>query len=176
MAMAHGIRFDWRRMPRLMACGPGSAAAFESYGFAPELTPPMEYSAEGLAAVLRECDLTGQSVLRLRSEKAGPLLAEVLREQGAQVDDVQLYTNEPIIYPQLPACEAVFFASASAVEAFVAQAGRAALTGKTLVTIGKPTAAALTAQGCAPDVMAAESTVDGAIEALARDVLIRKTM
>ncbi|MDD2461408.1 MAG: hydroxymethylbilane synthase [Kiritimatiellae bacterium] len=173
MAMARGSRLDWRRMPRLMACGPGSAAACESHGFTPELTPPMAYSAEGLAAVLRECDFAGQSVLRLRSEKAGPLLAEVLRAQGAQVDDVQLYANEPIIYPHLPVFDAVFFASASAVEAFAAQAGGAALAGKTVVTIGNPTTAALAAHGCAPDVVAAESTVDGAIEALAREMLNR---
>lgn len=172
MAMARGVRLDWRCMPKLMACGPGSAAAFESHGFTPELTPPMDYSAEGLTALLREYDFTGQSVLRLRSAKAGPLLAEVLRAQGAQVDDVQLYTNEPIVYPQLPAFDAVFFASASAVDAFIAQAGVAALTGKTVVTIGKPTAAALTAHGRAPDVVAAEATVDGAIEALAREEVI----
>jgi uroporphyrinogen-III synthase len=125
-----------------------------------------------LTALLREYDFAGQSVLRLRSAKAGPLLAEVLRTQGAQVDDVQLYTNEPIVYPQLPAFDAVFFASASAVEAFIAQAGVAALTDKTVVTIGKPTAAALTAHGRAPDVVAAEATVDGAIEALARAKVI----
>ena len=58
-------------------------------------------------------------------------------------------------------------------EAFAAQAGGAALAGKTVVTIGNPTTAALAAHGCAPDVVAAESTVDGAIEALAREMLNR---
>jgi uroporphyrinogen-III synthase len=47
------------------------------------------------------------------------------------------------------------------------------LAGKTVVTIGNPTTAALAAHGCAPDVVAAESTVDGAIEALAREMLNR---
>jgi len=60
------------------------------------------------------------------------------------------------------------------VDAFIAQAGSAALAGKTVVTIGKPTAEALAAHGCAPDVVAAEATVDGAIEALAREALNRR--
>jgi uroporphyrinogen III methyltransferase/synthase len=168
MDLARASRLDWRRMPKFMACGPGSAAAFESHGFMPELTPPMDYSAEGLAAVLQGVDLKGRRVLRLRSEKAGPLLAEALRGRGAEVDDVQLYTNEPVAYPRLPDFDAVFFASASAVEAFMAQAGPAALAGKTVVAIGKPTSVALSAFGREPDVVAAEATVDGAIEALAR--------
>ena len=167
MELARAASLDWRRMPKLMVCGAGSAAAFRGYGFEPDLMPPADYSAEGLAAALCSVDLGGQRVLRLRSEKAGTLLADVLREKGAAVDDVRLYTNEPVAYPQLPAFDAVFFASASAVEAFVAQAGVAALAGKTVVVIGKPTAAALAAFGREPDVVATEATVDGAVEALA---------
>ena len=160
--------FDLRRLPKLMACGPGSVAAFKSHGLVPELSPPMDYSAEGLAALLLEHDFTGQRVLRLRSEKAGALLADVLRQKGASVDDVQLYTNEPVAYPSLPEFDAVFFASASAVEVFMSQAPKGALNGKTVVTIGKPTSAALVSFGRAPDVVASEATVDGAIETLAR--------
>jgi uroporphyrinogen III methyltransferase/synthase len=161
-------KVDLRGIPKLMACGPGSAAACAHHGFVPELTPPMDYSAEGLAAELRNADWSGQRVLRLRSEKAGPLLADVLRQKGASVDDVQLYVNEPVKYSALPACDAVFFASASAVESFMSQAPCAWLQGKVVVTIGKPTSAALMAAGREPDVVAVEATVDGAIEALAR--------
>ena len=159
---------DLRRLPKLMACGPGSVAAFRSHGLTPELSPPMDYSAEGLAALLVGQDFAVQRVLRLRSEKAGALLADVLREKGASVDDVRLYTNEPVIYPALPEFDAVFFASASAVEVFMSQASKEALDGKTVVTIGKPTSAALASFGREPDVVASEATVDGAIETLAR--------
>lgn len=159
---------DLRSVPKLMACGPGSVAAFADHGFTPELAPPMEYSAEGLAAVLRGLDFSGQRVLRLRSEKAGQLLAEVLRQMGATVDDVQLYVNEPVTYEKLPAFDAVFFASASAVDVYMQHYTPASLVGRTLVVIGKPTAAALAAFGVVPDAVAAEATVDGAIEALAR--------
>lgn len=168
MDLVRGSGTDLRRLPKIMACGPGSAAAFASHGIAPELTPPMDYSAEGLAALLREMDFSGERVLRLRSEKAGSLLADVLREKGADVDDVRLYTNDPVAYEKLPEFDAVFFASASAVEAFAAQFGKAGLLGKSVVVIGKPTWTALRAAGREADVLATEATVDGAIEALAR--------
>jgi uroporphyrinogen III methyltransferase/synthase len=168
MKLVGESRLDLRRLPKFMACGPGSVSAFNSHGLSPELSPPMDYSAEGLSALLKEHDFTGQSVLRLRSEKAGSLLADVLRQKGARVDDVLLYTNEPMTYPSLPEFDAVFFASASAVEVFMAQAPKGALDNKTVVTIGKPTTAALAAFGREADVVAAEATVDGAIEALAR--------
>lgn len=165
-------KVDLRSVPKLMACGPGSAAACESHGFMPELTPPMDYSADGLASEVRNLDWSGQRVLRLRSEKAGPLLADVLRQKGASVDDVQLYVNEPVTYAALPACDAVFFASASAVESFMSQSTGAWLKDKVVVTIGKPTTASLMAFGRQPDVVATTATVDGAIEALARHGLL----
>ena len=171
MKLAGESGLDLRRLPKLMACGPGSVAAFKSHGLTPELSPPMDYSAEGLAALLGEHDFTGQNVLRLRSEKAGELLADALRTRHACVDDVRLYTNEPVLCPDLPEFDAVFFASASAVEVFMSQAPKKALEGKTVVTIGRPTSAALASFGREPDVVASEATVDGAIEALARHCL-----
>jgi len=164
---------DLRALPKLMACGPGSAAAFKSYGFSPDLTPPMDYSAKGLTELLRAADFMGKRVLRLRSEKAGPLLSEVLRQKGAAVDDVQLYINEPVTYEKRPDFDAVFFASASAVEVFMAQFPEEALKGKTVVTIGKPTSDALAAFGREANVIAFDATVDGAIEALARHMALK---
>lgn len=166
--MEQAKKGDLRKLPKIMTCGPGSAAALKAYGVRPDVTPPMDYSAEGLAALLREMDFTGQRVLRLRSEKAGSLLADVLRAKGAEVEDVTLYRNEWIRYDTLPPHDAIFFASASAVESFCGQFGAQALAGKVLVAIGKPTEAALAAVGAKADVLGAEATVEGAISALAR--------
>jgi len=171
MRMVRDAGVDLRRLPKVMACGPGSVAAFKGYGVTPELSPPMDYSAEGLSALLKGTDFSGQRVLRLRSEKAGALLADVLRSRGAQVEDVRLYTNDVIAYEALPEFDAVFFASASAVEGFVGAFSAARLNGKTVVAIGKPTAEALSSVGRPPDVIAAQATVDGAIEAMARNRL-----
>ena len=168
MDMVRQAGVDVRCLPRLMACGPGSGAAFAEHGLMPELTPPMDYSAQGLVEILSERDFSGQRVLRLRSEKAGSLLADAMRQRGAEVEDLILYRNEAVKYDSFPEYEAVFFASASAVEAFMAQSPAGALDGKLAVAIGKPTTAALAAAGRPPDTVAAAATVEDAIKALAR--------
>ena len=106
--------------------------------------PASDFSAEGLIAEIRKLDLKGRLILRLRSAKAGGAVARALKKAGAQVDDVVLYDNEfcsPA--PVLPPFDDVFFASASAVESFVAQYGAAKLRGKGLYVMGEPTRAAL---------------------------------
>ena len=166
--MEQAKKNDLRKLPKIMTCGPGSASALKTFGVQPDVMPPMDYSAEGLAALLQNEDFTGARVLRLRSEKAGSLLADVLRAKGAAVEDATLYQNEWIRYESLPPYEAIFFASASAVESFCGQFGAQALEGKVLVAIGKPTEASLAAVGAKADVIGDEATVEGAISALAR--------
>jgi uroporphyrinogen III methyltransferase/synthase len=166
--MEQAKKSDLRKLPKIMTCGPGSASALKTFGVQPDVMPPMDYSAEGLAAVLQAQNFKGARVLRLRSEKAGSLLADVLRAKGAEVEDAKLYENEWIRYDALPPHEAIFFASASAVESFCGQFKAEALQGKVLVAIGKPTEAALLAAGAKADVIGDEATVDGAVSALAR--------
>jgi uroporphyrinogen-III synthase len=166
--MEQAKKGDLRKLPKIMTCGPGSASALKAFGMAPDLMPPMDYSAEGLAALLRAHDFKGQRVLRLRSEKAGTLLADVLREKGATVEEAVLYTNEWIRYEKLPVFDAVFFASASAVESFCGQFGADALKDKVIVAIGKPTEAALAKAGYKAQIIGDEATVEGAITSLAR--------
>ncbi|MDD2598477.1 MAG: hydroxymethylbilane synthase [Kiritimatiellae bacterium] len=172
MVLKSGV--DLRHLPKIMTCGPGSARAFAPYGILPDLTPPMIYSAEGLAEVLAEMDFSGQRVLRLRSELAGSLLADVLRGKGALVHDELLYKNEFVHYPELPEFEIVFFASASAVDSYVEQAGAGSLSGKFVLTIGQPTADALVQHGIHCDCVADKATVNGAIESLARCFAMRE--
>jgi len=166
MVLKEGI--DLRHIPKIMTCGPGSSRALKVYGIMPELSPPMIYSAEGLAEVLSDIDFTGQKILRLRSEKAGTLLADVLRDKRADVDDEILYENEFIKYAELPEFDIVFFASASAVDSYVEQAGADSLKEKFILTIGDPTADALTKYGLSCDCVADKATVNGAVESLAR--------
>ena len=169
MVLESGI--DLRALPKIMTCGPGSSNAFKPYGIFPDLTPPMIYSAEGLAEVISSQDFEGARVLRLRSEKAGFLLADVLRKKGAQVDDEILYQNEFVEYQELPDYDIVFFASASAVESYIEKAGKELLQGKYILAIGKPTAQALEERGLSCDCIADKATVEGAIETLARNFL-----
>jgi len=135
---------DCRQLPEFYTCGAGTDAALRKYGVASDVMPKADYSAKGLIAEIRALNLKGRQVLRLRSAKAGDDVAKALKQVGAKVDDVVLYDNEyetPGVV--LPPFDDVFFASASAVESFVAQYGAAKLRGKRILALGGPTYAAV---------------------------------
>jgi uroporphyrinogen-III synthase len=92
---------------------------------------------------------------------------------GAVVTDAALCRNETIRHETAPRFDAVFFASASAAEAFESAWGLAPLEGRVVVTIGRPTAEALRSRGRAPEVVSDVESADGAIAALARFVFSR---
>jgi uroporphyrinogen-III synthase len=89
--------------------------------------------------------LKGKKVLRLRSSKASRSVAIAMRRMGAAVDDVVLYENVQVSRDgiPLPKFDAVFFASSSAVQAFIDQYGIKVLSGKQIFIIGEPTRNAL---------------------------------
>ena len=135
---------DMRRLPKFWTCGAGTDAELRRHGVASDEMPEDDFSAKGMLAHLRGVRMKGLRVLRLRSAKAGGLVARTLRRRGAQVDDVVLYDNAPVAYDApLPPHDAVFFASASAVEAHLAAHGAKALAGKRVYVMGEPTRSAL---------------------------------
>ena len=161
------LHIDRRALPRIMVCGRGTADALAPFGLYPDAQPERDYSAEALVRLAQPLLSPGTRVLRVRSDKAGPALAEALRQTGAAVDDAVICRNRPVAHEVLPAFDTVFFASASAVESFIDQWGAEALKGKIICVIGRPTANALEQHGRAPDVIAREATVMGAIDSLA---------
>ena len=138
---------DRRRLPEIWTCGAGTDAELRKYGLVSDIMPPADFSANGLIARLKQESgrLKGKKVLRLRSAKASRIVAAAIRRMGAKVDDVVLYGNEPVVRNgmPIPECDAVFFASSSAVECFVAQYGAKALTRMEIYVIGEPTRNAL---------------------------------
>lgn len=135
---------DRRRLPAFYTCGSGTDAELRKYGVSSDVVPASDFSANGLIAEIRKMDLKGMRVLRLRSAKAGPAVAQALRRAGAKVDDEVLYDNEFCSPAEsLPPFDDVFFASASAVESFLSQYGAAKLRGKGVLVMGQPTRAAL---------------------------------
>ncbi len=135
---------DVRRLGAFYTCGAGTDAELRRHGISSDVVPAAEFSAAGLVAEIKKLDLHGKRVLRLRSAKAGPDVARALRRAGAKVDDVVLYANEAYA-PEgvLPPFDDVFFASASAVESFLARYGAGALRGKGVFVMGGPTRRAL---------------------------------
>ena len=138
---------DCRRLPELWTCGAGTDEELRRYGVSSDVMPESDFSADGLVSRLEQekSRLNGMRVLRLRSAKAPKSVAAAIRRMGAAVDDVVLYDNTPVSRDcvSLPEFDAVFFASSSAVCAFVGQYGAKAMSGKEIFVIGEPTRNAL---------------------------------
>lgn len=153
-------------MPKKVAVtGPGTATCFEPYHI-DCVCPEKDFSAKGLLATLPE-DLKGVKILRVRSEEAGPALAEALRERGAKVKDLPFYKTESIEHPVIPTHDVVFLASSSAAKAWLASDAP-----KTIPTVamGEPTAKALRAGGIEPTFVAKVSDVASLFQAYAAEV------
>ncbi len=154
-------------LPKIIVCGPGTERELRKYRVSPEAAPASDFGAGGLIETAGKLVKSGQSVLRLRSNKAGPDLADFFRTLGSRVTDCVLYRNDPISYDVLPEFDAVFFASASAVEVFVKQWGTESLQGQIITAIGRPTCESLGKNGLWADVVGREATVVSSIETLA---------
>jgi hydroxymethylbilane synthase len=166
--LAELLPAEVRRLPRIMVCGPGTAAEVEKvFRIKPDFQAAADFGKAGVLADLAPLRQTRQPVLRIRSDQAGSTLADELRQAGLAVTDLIVYKNERVRYTGRPEFDAVFFASASAVEAYVDLWGADSLGGRTVVAIGKPTAAALNRAGSRADVLGHEATVASALAALA---------
>jgi len=158
---------DLRTLPKILVAGPGTADALESYGVFPDFIPDGDFGAKGLVRTAADNLPAGARLLRLRSQRAGPELAHALGDAGFLVRDLILYENEPTHPGHIPVFDAVFFASASAVDAFIALAGADTLSGKTIMAMGSPTHAALERHGIHVGRLPPHATVDAAIQTLA---------
>jgi uroporphyrinogen III methyltransferase/synthase len=165
--LLHLARVDLRRVPTLVTCGGGTSAELIPLGLRADIAPERHFSAEGLLQTVTPLVKPGVRILRLRSDKAGPELAQELQALGATVDDCLLYHNRPVTHDTQPDFDIVFFASASAVEVYARQWGAASLQGKFVVAIGQPTLAALRKINVSADLVPREATVESSIEALA---------
>lgn len=158
---------DLRSIPKVLVCGTGTADEFKSRGITPDAMPDSGFSAASVIETIKPLLDSNSKILRLRSDKAGSSLAEKLTGLGADVTDCVLYENRPITYPSLPDFDAVFFASASAVESFIELWGAGSLSGKTILSIGIPTTKELEANGYDVGIIGKEATVESALLTLA---------
>ncbi|MFA6566753.1 MAG: uroporphyrinogen-III C-methyltransferase [Victivallales bacterium] len=169
--------YDFRRLPKIIVCGPGTADEFRKHGIRPDLEASSDYGAEGMMKALKAVVRKGDKILRLCSDKAGKEISCELRRSGAVVTDEILYRNVPVKHEKLPEFEAVLFASSSAVESFRDNFGLEKLKGKDTVVIGRPTLDTLKKFKCKSNmILAKEATVNGCIESLAEELIERKIL
>jgi uroporphyrinogen III methyltransferase/synthase len=86
------LRRDVRALhrARFAAVGPETAAALDLRGIVVDVMPE-EFRAEGVAAAMRAAGMSGARVLLARAAGAREILPELLREAGADVEEVASY-------------------------------------------------------------------------------------
>ena len=160
---------------KLCAIGPATRAAIEALHLRVDVMPA-EYVAESLVAALAGEELKGKRVLLPRAAVARDLVPDTLRERGAVVDVVEAYRT---IIPADAAARAkealahkpdwITFTSSSTVTNLLAVAGREALAGIKVASIGPVTSATARAAGLVVDVEAQPHTIEGLVDALAAE-------
>jgi len=166
---------------RICTIGPSTASRLARYGIRVDLTPE-EFRAEAVVEALKATgDLKGKRFLLPRADIARDLLADELREAGAQVVDIAAYRTTPAssdrdggpdIYGMLlnKQVDAVTFTSASTVRNFVAMLGREQaidlLRATVVASIGPVTAEAAQQLDITTDVMPARYTIPDLVDSL----------
>lgn len=162
---------------RVAAIGSATAARLREHGIVADVVPA-EFRAEGVVAALKGQLPPHAKVLLARAEEAREVLPDALREMGADVTIAPVYktitgeVDAESLREQLAGGEIdmVTFTSSSTVKNLVNILGSIApLAGVKTAAIGPVTAETATKLGITPDIVAAEYTIDGLVEAIKAD-------
>jgi uroporphyrinogen III methyltransferase/synthase len=170
---AAGKDARWFGRGKVAAIGPATAASLECRGIRPDLIPP-EYTAEAVLSEFAESDVTGKRFLLPRADIAPPLLAEGLRRKGAVVVEIAAYrtlgdsgTTPEHAAETVAMADIITFCSSSTVEHLLKLVPVSKI-GKNVVIacIGPVTAATAVKLGLRVDIVAAEHTIPGLVDAM----------
>ncbi len=159
---------------RIAAVGAATAGALLEHGIAVDVIPK-RFVAEGLIDALRDReDVSGAHVLHVGAEGARDVLRAGLEELGALVTLLPVYRSvpQPEGAENLRAAlehgevDLITLTSASAVSGLLDAVGEAAARGASAASIGPITSEAARAAGLEVTVEAAESTIDGLVDAI----------
>jgi uroporphyrinogen III methyltransferase/synthase len=156
---------------KVAAVGPATAGALRAYRVVADLVPTT-FRAEGLAAAFPPAPLppAPRRVLLPQAAGASPELKAALSRRGWDVDAVEAYRTvpkklEPALLAAAGAADALCFASSSAVNSYLDQAGGAPLP-PVVACIGPVTAETARSRGLQVHAEASEHTLDGLVAAL----------
>jgi uroporphyrinogen III methyltransferase/synthase len=153
--------------PRIVAIGPGTAAALLAGGIEADVVPARS-SSEGVIDVLG----APRRVVVIRAAEGRELLLDHLRDEGVDVELVAPYRTESVpldaeLRSATLACDYALFASGSSVRSLHTSAGT--LDGPRIVSIGPATSEVLRSLGAEVAVEADPHTPDGLVAALLAD-------
>jgi uroporphyrinogen III methyltransferase/synthase len=187
----HGVQFFSQRLKefgepsdklrhiKVAAIGPATAAALERLGKEPDYVPT-QYLSEKIAVGLG--DVSRKRILLPRADIASKKLPELLRQQGAEVEEIVAYRTvmpgdlsadrvESVLNQGI---DVVAFTSPSTVRNLAKIVGanelEVLLKGVKVACIGPVTAEATKKLGIHVDVEARTHTIDGLVEAIENDV------
>lgn len=159
---------------RLCTIGPATRQAVEALHLKVDLMPD-EYVAESLVSAFDGIDLAGKRVLLPRAAVARDVVPNELAKRGAVVDVVEAYrTVVPLdaeqrartIFRAERKPHWITFTSSSTVKNFLAIAGRDALEGIHVASIGPVTSSTLKMHGIPVTAEAKPFTMDGLVQAI----------
>lgn len=152
----------------IAAIGKASADELKKYGLIADLVPP-QYVAESLLDEMAKLNMKGKKILLPCSADARPVLAEGLKALGAEVNRINIYKSEKPenidagLVEQVKQADIITFTSSSTVTNFL---DIVRPQGQVLASIGPVTTKTLEEQGYAPQITAAEYTIDGLVKAM----------
>ncbi len=158
---------------KVFPVGPKTKRALREAGFTPA-DAPEKYRGEGLVELLKDKNPAGKKVLLSRAGKGRSLLPEKLKEAGADVTDLTVYTSTEPEIDRIPdtlfEADAITFTSPSTFENLLSIAGSGKiekLFSDTLtVCIGPVTGNSLRKAGFIPDIECENHTIEAMIDAV----------
>lgn len=187
----HGVEFFSKRMfslgepidrlheAKVAAVGPATATALERLGRKPDYVPE-EFLSEHITKGLG--DVNGKRILFPRADIASAKLPELLRKDGATVEEVIAYrtvipddlSRDRIQSVLRQPVDVVTFTSPSTVRNLAQAAGprnvESLLKGVKVACVGPVTAEAAKALGVHVDIVAPNHTIENLVEAIANEI------
>jgi uroporphyrinogen III methyltransferase / synthase len=161
---------------KICAIGSATAAAVESLHLKVDKMPE-EYVAESLIKALAGESLEWKRILLPRAAVARDVIPAELKRWGARVDVVEAYrtgvpgdASDRVRDVLVRKPHWITFTSSSTVTNFMSAAGREALSGVKIASIGPITSATLREHGVSIDVEATPHTIPGLVDAIAQKI------
>lgn len=93
---------SWPAELKIAAVGRGSARELNHQGMTPDIFPEQQFNSEALLALEAMQQVAGKNIIIFRGEGGRELLADTLRERGAQVQYLECYRRvRPTLDPAL---------------------------------------------------------------------------
>ncbi len=102
---ANSGKIDDFKKCSIAAVGKATAAALQSAGLTVDLLPENDFNSEGLLATAEMNRVAGKKCLIIRGQGGRETLAQALKERGAQVEYMEVYSREKPLSDDLIVCD-----------------------------------------------------------------------